>query len=454
MNLKRQLLKWVGATQSPARDGTAPGGELDQLIENPPRSSFQLLARFIMMTLAVFLLWASFANLQEVAIAEGEVVPLEQIQSIQHLEGGIIEKISVAEGTRVKAGEPLIQLNVSAFVTNKQEAQINLETMILKRERLEAEASGRDFKASDEMKKFRPELLNAEEQVFLGRKNELESRLKLLRDQAEQKRLDVEQLETEKHSVASNLGLLREKLKISSDLVRDKLTSQLDHLQLKGEVEELQGRLKIIQVAIPRAASAMAEAEERSRNEALMFRNEALNELNTVEGEIARTNELLSRATDQVTRTTISSPIDGIVKSLKTNTIGGVVQPGEVIMEIVPISQNLLIEARLNPKDIGFVRIGQKALAKFLTYDYARYGGLNGEVISISADSHKDPQTGENYYRVKIRTDKNFLGGDATSFPITSGMLSTVEIRTGEKSVMEYLLKPIIKVTHESFHER
>ncbi|MGB1540515.1 MAG: HlyD family efflux transporter periplasmic adaptor subunit, partial [Rickettsiales bacterium] len=143
-----------------------------------------------------------------------------------------------------------------------------------------------------------------------------------------------------------------------------------------------------------------------------------------------------------------------IVKSLKTHTIGGVVQPGEVIMEIVPISQNLLIEAHLDPIDIGFVKVDQSALVKFQTYDYARYGGLHGKVISVSADSHTDPQTHETYFLVKVRTDRNFLGADGESFPITAGMQATVDIRTGSKSVMEYLLKPVLKVSHESFRER
>lgn len=428
---------------------------LDRLIAAPPTSVFRWLARLAMLLLFSFLIWAAFADLEEVAVAEGEIVPLEQIQAVQHLEGGIIEKISVFEGDFVNKGDALIQLNVSAFTANREELEVNLQTLLIKKARLNAEVEGKEvFSLPDEMKDFRATLINAEQQVFQGRKSELQSRLQLLKDQTEQKRLDVKQLETERISIQKNLGLLREKLKISNDLIKDQLTSQLDHLQLKGEVEELQGRLEIVNVAIPRSKTALAETEERYRNELLIFQNEALSELTAVESELARTRELLTRATDQVQRTTIISPINGVVKSLKTHTIGGVVQPGETIMEIVPASENLLVEAKLNPKDIGFVKVGQEALVKVLTYDYARYGGLMGEVVSVSADSMTDEITGANYFLVKVRTEKNYLGDTATSFPITPGMMATADIHTGTKSVMEYMLKPVIKVSHESFRER
>ncbi|MCH2547984.1 MAG: HlyD family type I secretion periplasmic adaptor subunit [Alphaproteobacteria bacterium] len=440
---------------SPQPPHTGSENALDGLIAAPPASLFKIVARCIMLLLATFILWAMFANLEEVAVAEGEVAPVEQVQSIQHLEGGIIEEIYAFEGDVVTKGQPLVKLNVSAFTANREELEITQQSLLIKKERLRREAAGEDnLTFSKALEAYRPALLKAEAQVFEGRQQELASRFNLLKEQEQQRELDIKQLESERNSVSRNLNLLRQKLKISSDLVKDKLTSQLDHLQLKGEVEELEGRLKIINISIPRAQAALAEARERLRNERLIFRNDALKELNDVEAEIARTQEMLSRATDQVTRTTITSPINGVIKSLKTRTIGGVLQAGEVIMEIVPTSANLLIEARLNPRDIGFVKKGQDALVKFLTYDYARYGGLQGKVISVSADTHSDPKTGESYFLVKIRTDHNFLGNEATNFPITTGMQATTEIHTGKKTVMEYILKPVIKVTNESFRER
>lgn len=427
---------------------------LDPLITSEPERKLRHVSRMAMGILTVFFIWASFAKLEEVAVATGEVVPQEQIQSIQHLEGGIIEKIDVFEGDVVKQGQSLMQLNLSAFTANKEEVQITLESQTLKKIRLEAEAQDKPFILGDAQKKFHANLVNAEMQVYAARKQELESRVQVLREQTSQRELDVKQLETEQTSLTRNLKLLHEKLSISNDLLKDKLTSQMAHLQLKGEVQELDGKLKSVDVSIPRAKAALAEAQEKLRNELLVFHNNALDELTKLEADLARTQEMMNKASDQVTRTTITSPINGVVKSLKTHTIGGVVKPGDVIMEIVPSSKNLLMEVRLNPRDIGFVKVGQAALVKFLTYDYGRYGGLQGKVISISADSHTDPQSHDSYFLVKIRTEKSYLGSSSESFPVTAGMQATAEIKTGSKTVMEYLLKPIIKISSESFHER
>lgn len=428
---------------------------LDAILSSPPRPFGRDLARLIMGLIGAFLLWAMFAGVQEVSIANGEVVPQEKIQTIQHLEGGIVEDILVQEGSRVEKDQPLIQLNLTSFVSSREELEINLQGLLLKRERLLAESRGdEELVFSESAKDYRPALLQSEQLSFSGRQAKQASNLQVQKEQVEQRRLDIQQLQTERDSIQRNLAVLTEKLRISKDLVKDKLTSKLDHLQLKSEVEELTGRLEIIRVAIPRAEVALHEAEERYNTEELSFRNAALEELTQTEVDIARTQELLGKAEDQVLRTTIKSPIAGTVKSLEKHTIGGVIRPGETIMEIVPESENLLIESRLNPNDIGFVKVGQRALVKFLTYDFARYGGLDGEVVFVSPDSHMDDQTGEPYFRVTIRTDENYLGSEPGIFPITAGMQTTVDIHTGKKTVMEYLLKPVIRIKEEAFRER
>ncbi len=428
---------------------------LDTLLTKHRCDRDKITARIIIGLLVTFIIWACFAQLEEVAVATGEVVPQEQIQSIQHLEGGIIEEIMVFEGDKVKKGQPLMQLNLTPFMANKEELQIQLEALQLKKVRLQAEAKGmKQFAFTDEFANYRENLKNAELQTFAGNQAKLANDTAQLAEQVAQRELDITQLETERNSIASNIELLREKYRISSDLVKDKLTSRLDHLQLKGDLQELEGRLQVINVAIPRAQAALKEARDKLAGAQLTFQNKALQELNEVEQAIARTQELLNRATDQVNRTTITSPIDGVVKALLTHTIGGVVKPGQTIMEIVPTSDNLIIEAKLDPKDIGFVKTGQTALVKVNTYDYARFGGLQGKVISISADSLLDKRHNTPYFLVKIRTDKNFLGDNKNHFPITAGMQVTVDIKTGQKSVISYLLKPVIKLQTEAFRER
>ena len=429
--------------------------KLDTLLASDRTISWRITALLITLLIALFLIWAFVADLEEVAIATGEVVPQEQIQNIQHLEGGIVEKIFVTEGDLVKKGEPLIQLNLTPFMANKEELQIQLEAVQLKRARLRAEAAGETTLTFEgAFKEYRKKLKDAEHRTFKSRQQKLNNQAAQLRDQKSQRDLDIKQLQAERNSIGSNLSVTREKYKISKDLVKDKLTSRLEHLQLSSDMKELQGRIKVIDVSIPRARAAKEEAENKLKGVKLNFQNEAQQELNDVEQAIARTKEALNRANDQVDRTTISSPITGTVKSLNNHTIGGVIQPGATVMEIVPKSENLIIEAKLDPNDIGFIRKNQDVLVKVNTYDYARYGGLKGKVKSISADSLTNEQTGEPFFLVKVLTDQNYLGNDSNSFPITAGMQVMVDIKTGEKSVMEYILKPVIMLQHESFRER
>jgi adhesin transport system membrane fusion protein len=383
------------------------------------------------------------------------VVPQEQIQTIQHLEGGIIEKIMVAEGDRVVKGQPMMQMNLTPSMANKSELKIQLEANQLKKARLEAESEGAEtFRFGSEFDSIRTEMKNAEMQAFTGRQEKLQNDTAQLQEQLTQRELDRQQLLTERSSIGSNLALLREKYRISSDLVKDQLTSRLDHLQLTSNMKELEGRMRVIDVAIPRSAVALKEAEEKLKGARVAFRNAALQELSDVSQSIARIQEALTKASDQVARTTITSPLTGVVKALKTHTIGGVIQPGEAIMEIVPESKNLIIEAKLNPNDVGFVRVGQKVLVKVNTYDFSRYGGLDGKVESVSADSLFDPNTHAPYFKVKIRTHKTYLGESVGQSPITAGMQVTADIKTGSKSVMSYLLKPLLKIRDEAFRER
>jgi adhesin transport system membrane fusion protein len=312
--------------------------------------------RIVMGLLAVFLLWASVAQLEEVAVASGEVVPQEQIQTIQHLEGGIIEKIMVAEGDRVEKGAPLMQMNLTPSMANKEELAIQEQSLQLKKARLKAESEGKEtLNLASQFPEFRPELISSEEQVFQGKQDQLANDTSQLQEQLSQRDLDRQQLLTEKSSIGTNLSLLREKYRISSDLVKDQLTSKLEHLQLTSEMKELEGRIRVINVAIPRASMALQEAEQKLRGARVSFRNQAIKELGEVSQALARIQEALNKASDQVARTTISSPLTGVVKALKTHTLGGVIQPGEAIMEIVPESKNLIIEAKLNPNDVGAV---------------------------------------------------------------------------------------------------
>mgnify|MGYP001186708082 CR=1 FL=1 len=411
-------------------------------------------AFLVTISIVVLLVWANFAKLEEVAVASGEVVPQGQIKIIQHLEGGIISQIFVTEGGTVKAGDPLLQLDRGISGSNRDEIQIELDSLILTRARLVAESQGTELHFPEEQATRRPELVQAERHAYEGHKLELQSTIAVLREQQTQRELDVRQIRAQLNSVKNNLALTLERFVMSEELLSEGLTPKIEHVQIKQEVEILQGEMEELKSAIPRAQASISEAKERIKEEQLRATGSALEELSGIERRIAGAREKLSRATAQVVRTEISSPIAGVVQSMRHHTIGGVARPGEALMEIVPTQERLVIEAKLNPTDIGYVRIGQDSVVKITTYDFSRYGSLSGRVVSISPDAHVDTATGQSYFRIIAETDQNYLGERPGDLPITPGMEATLDIHTGSKSVMQYLLKPVIKVQSEAFRER
>ena len=425
---------------------------LDELAKTKV-SNWRTAGFLVLLTLAGGLIWAGFAELEEVATANGAVVPQGQSKVIQHLEGGIIEAIYVREGDTVAAGDPLVQLDLGQTIASKEELRIELDGLGLRRARLEAEARGTALAFPDEISARQPSLVEAERRAFEARAAELSATQSLLSEQMHQREQDLKQLEAQLRSKTTDLELSRVNFEMSSELVEEGLTSKMDHLQLQREVEALDGELAALRPSIPRAEAALQESRERMREGTLSFRREAREELGQVELTIVRTSELLHKAESQALRTEIKSPIDGVVQSLRYHTIGGVVGGGEAIMEIVPTGAYLVIEARLDATDVGYVKVGQRAVIKVSTYDFSRYGGLEGTVTLISPDAFSD-DAGNTWYRMVVETEKAYLGAEPGNLPIAPGMQTIVEIHTGQKSVMQFLLKPVLKVREEAFRER
>ena len=427
---------------------------LDLLVERHPLPSWRPMAAIAACLIATFLAWAATAELEEVAIAIGQVTPQGQVKQVQHLEGGILRSILVTEGAIVKEGEVLAQLDLPVSLLNRDELQVRLDGAVLSRARLLAEAGEvRTLQLPEAEAKRQPLIAAAERETFTSRRRQLDSTLTVVREQIRQRELDINQLVAKRQTLSNDLKLAEQRLQISTNLVKDGLTSRLEHLQIERDVSQLRGDLAGIEPAIARAAAAAAEAREREREEISKFRNEAQSNLGKAELEIARNREILAQASDQVLRTEVRSPIAGQVKNLRFNTIGGVLKPGETMMEIVPLNENLVIESRLNPVDRGYVRVGQDATVKITTYDFVRYGGLKGKVIHISADADMD-QRGVSYFRVIVQTDKAYLGDQPGVWPISPGMQATIDIHTGKKTVLEYLIRPVLKLRHEALRER
>ena len=462
----RLAWKWLGPGMPPPATSARPvstGGPLAQLAVGYPLPTWQPLARTIVVIIALSVIWACFAEMDEFAIANGDIVPEGKVKVIQHLEGGIVRDISVSEGSEVREGTPLMQLELAITSLNRDELQVRIDGLTLQRARLEAEINGTPLHFPEAESLRQPQLVEAERRSFEARRQALNATIAVLRDQREQKHSEIQELETKQRALAANLRLARERFDMSKELMKSGLTARMDHVQLQAQMEDLDGQLSMVRASLPRVESALTESEQKIVEEQAKSARTAQGELATAELDIARNHQLMNQATDQQIRTQILSPIDGIVKNLRANTIGGVIRAGDPIMEIVPINDRLQVDARLSPADRGYVRVGQKATVKLSAYDYTTYGGLDGIVTLVAPDttvssaaqsqSQSDPQQ-QAFYRVVVQTDRAWLGDETQKHMITAGMQATVEIHTGSRTMMYYLIKPALKLRHEAFRER
>lgn len=399
------------------------------------------------------LVWAKFAVLEEVTTGEGKAIPSSKIQVIQNLEGGIVTEIFVREGQVVNKGDVLLRLDATRFISNKGETEADRLALLARVERLSAEAEGRPLALPDDLVKQAPQLAEDEMALYRSRQQRLDSEQNTLKEQLRQKTQELAEFRAKAQQYRSSLGLIQQELNMSQPLVGSGAISEVEILRLRRSAVEMRGSLEATNLAIPRAESAMQEIESKLNESNLIFRTEALKELNEVRTELTKITSTSVAIEDRVSRTTISSPVYGVIKLLKVNTIGGVVQPGDPMVEVVPLEDNLLIEARIRPQDVAFLHPGQKAMVKFTAYDYTIYGGLKAKLEVISADTITDEE-GNSFYLIQVRTDKSHLGSDEHPLLIIPGMVATVDIVTGEKSVLDYLLKPVLKARSEAMRER
>ena len=426
---------------------------LDQMLTRFPMPTWQPLAWLVMVMLAGTAAWASMAELDRVAVATGSVVPQGEVRIVQHLEGGIVTAIHVREGDQVQTGQPLIQLDLGSGGINAEEIQVRLDGLELERARLLSEYASLDLSLPGEASRRQPQLAEAEKAAFLSRRREHQSNVLVLREQKKQKELEVQSIESRIASVSRNIELSRAQYEMARRLGEQALVPEMQVLSHAREVEELEGELATLNIAKPAAELAFLEAEERLVHERHRFHRDAAERLREVELEIARQSELFERARNQVHRAEIVSPIDGVVQDMKINTIGGVVGPAEPIVEIVPSNERLVIEAQLSPMDIGHVSVGQPATVKITTYDFLTYGTLEGEIVNLSADTNTDPE-GNHYFRMIVETESDRLLVGNESYPISPGMQAQVDIGLGQRSVLQYIVEPVLKLRTEAFRDR
>lgn len=424
----------------------------DIIRTRPPRYATNVV-RIGLLLFAAGLVWAYFATLEEVTRGDGRVVPSRQIQVVQAPDRGIVEKIFVQEGDIVEPGQALIEIDDTAFSSQLGEIRQRRWTLMAQIARLQAEADQTSLEFPEILTRAVPDLVAQEEDVYRDKKISLESELGVLRNQASQREQEYQEFLATQTKLEAVIEIMKRELEINRNLYERKVLPEIEFLRLQRQLKESEGELQVTKASVQRAQAAKNEASERSRNAVSTFVSDARQELARARGELAIVNESIKGAADRVRRTELVSPVKGVVNKLNITTIGAVVQPAADLIEIVPLEDTLLIEARIRPKDVAFLHPGQKAQVKITAYDYSVYGDLVGILERISADTTEDEE-GNRFFRVMIRTDKNYLGSDTDPLPIIPGMVASIDILTGEKTVLDYILKPIKKVRDEALRER
>lgn len=400
------------------------------------------------------LLWAHFAIIDEVTKGEGKAIPSSRIQKIQNLEGGIVAQIYVHEGQIIEAGAPLVRLDDTRFASNVGETEADRVAMELRVERLSAEIENRPLNFSDAARKAVPNQASNEESLYQSRRQQLTDEIGGLQQQLLQRQQEQREFASKQDQYRNSLNLLRQEISMSEPLVQQGAISPVEVLRLKRSEVETRGMLDGTTLAIPRAQAAISEVQRKIDETRGKFRSEALAQLNEARTNLSKAQATSKGLEDRVSRTMVTSPVRGIVKQMLVNTVGGVIQPGSDIAEVVPLDDTLLVEAKIRPQDIAFLHPGQEAMIKFTAYDYTIYGGLKGKLEQIGADTVMDEEKKNTFYIIKLRTDRSHLGTDEKPLLIIPGMVASVDIITGKKSVLSYLLKPIIKSRAEAMHER
>ena len=402
----------------------------------------------------IFVVWASFGMLAVVSMSVGEVVPSTQVKTVQHLEGGIVRKINITEGDQVIGGQALVVLESTARSADVTELEARITGLKIEIARLTAEAKGSEtLKINKSLVAANPEFSREETSLFKSRRERLQNELASQKVYISQKNQELKEISARVRNAREALKLLNEQIKISEGLLKEDLTNRYKHLILLREASMLKGTVEEGQAAIERAKLALTQARVNLKRIKNKFDEETKLSLETARRKV---NELLPRLAkfkDSLKRTVLKSPVTGVIKSVHIATIGGVVGPGDAVVDIVPADDRLIIETRLPPQDIGFVRAGQSALIKLASADAIRFDNLEGEVITVSPDTLVSRE-GQPFYRVRIETKRDYFRRGDNRYQLFPGMQVVASIHTGERTVMQYLIDPFLGSIDDALTER
>ncbi|MCE2596540.1 HlyD family type I secretion periplasmic adaptor subunit [Motilimonas cestriensis] len=433
-------------------------------------------ARLLLWVMFLFfvsaLVWAYFAELDEVTVGTGKIIPSSQVQVVQNLEGGILREIYIKEGDVVEQGQALMRIDDTKFRSDYREQEQNVFTLSSDIIRLKAEQQSVkvlkdnnvpwqeqvsidmvELEYSEEFRQQHSMQISAETARYKQGIAGLNNQLLIMAQQIQQKEQELVEINSKVKHLQRAYGLVRKEINLTRPLAKEGVVSEVEIIQLERDLNNTASELESAKLSIPKIKSSIKETISKRREMALEYRRKVLEQLDEAEGKMASLSEVQVGLKDRVSRTNVISPVKGKVKTININTLGGVIKPGMDLVEIVPLEDNLLVEAKILPKDIAFLRPGLHAVVKLTAYDFAIYGGLSGTLEHISADTIMDEE-GNSFYLIRVRTEQGNIGVGDSQLPIIPGMLASVDVMTGKKSVLDYLLKPILRAKQSALRER
>ena len=408
----------------------------------------------------VVFFWMALSSLAVVSMADGEVTPSSSIKSVQHFEGGIVKEILVEEGASVKKDQVLIILESTASGASVTELASRLASLEADVARFEAEgrSAGGDIFQPDYSKQLReahPDITKQSQDVFKARMDRYSNEVQASREKLRQREQDVKEVQARLDNLADRLDIANEQVSISEDLLEDELTNRYNHLELLREVSVITSSIEEDEAAFERTMSQMQEMRANLEGIRVTHLEDVSIQLEEANSQLSEAKERMIKLADNLRRTQLMAPVDGVVQTIAVQTVGGVVKPGETVVDIVPAGDQLVIEARLPVSDVGYVQVGQKATIRLASADAMRFEKLIGEVVYIAADSSRDEDSGEFFYKVRVETQENkFTGSGDLVYNLYPGMQVTANIVTGSRTILQYVLSPFLSSSYESFQER
>lgn len=418
-----------------------------------------------------FLVWSYFASLQQVTSGTGKIIPSTQVQIIQSLDGGVLQKLFVQEGMQVVKDQPIARIDDTRFRSDFAEQKQEVDSLRANVIRLRAELSSiligkneqweREIEINkkipvypEDLIKNVPLMVTRQQEEYSERLDNLMNQLAIQGQKIHQRQQEIKELESKINTLLISFRIATKELDLTKPLAAKNIVSKIELYKLERSVNELKGELSAVRLLSPKLKSALQESILNRRETILAYRKESRTQLNELQNKLSRINESQVGAQDKVTKALIISPVVGTIKTIHINTLGGVVKPGETIVEIVPTEDKLMVEAKIKPRDIGFIYPGLPAVVKITAYDFARYGGLTGKVEHISADTTQDEE-GNSFYLIRVRTDASSIKNkQGVEMPIIPGMLTDVDVITGKRTILEYILNPLLRAKEAALRER